>query len=753
MSEENQPPLPAMKASKSATVKMHKKAANAAKKKPDLDGIALLELGVKAMDLKEYDKALPLFEEAYKTCMESTKVEMVKREKTEGGGEKNVNTTKKNTKETTTEKEQHQKDACEEAVKLILNKPGELLAKKKEIDAKLPNYAKNSEENMKRHMENTGGKYRTRFPPEPNGYLHIGHAKAMYFDFGVARLNKGETYLRFDDTNPTAEKQEYIDSIKDSCKWLGHEPTKITYSSDYFDRLYELAIQLIKSGGAYVCHQTKTETARSRSLLREFQEKCAKSGVENRYEVELPEGAASPYRERSVEENLELFEKMRSGQCEEGECSLRMKGDLRSDITSMWDIAAYRVKKAEHPRTGSKWCIYPTYDYTHNIVDSLENITHSLCTLEFETRQAPNGPYYWLLDKLNVYKPSTWEFSRCNITYNVMSKRKLNLLVTQGLVNGWDDPRMLTINGMRRRGYTPTSVNSFCAKMGVTRNENVQPLERLENEIRAELSVDSNRFFAVLDPLKVEIVNYPKDRAAELLMDAPFHPSFMEERGMRKIQLTETVFIDRNDFREVDDPSFFGLSVNKKVRLLFAYDITCTGITKNPVTGVIESVQCEIDMDSRANKPPKGKLHWANTEFKTAEVRVYDKLFAVPVPGKVVEEGEGGEVVPEATALVAADEEEEEEEEDANEDAAKQKSLKELELEHPWLKQLNPDSLVVYKNALVEPMLIENHADQPYSARVELQRLGFFTFDFDSTKAKPVLNRIVTLKESNTKKK
>ena len=235
-----------------------------------------------------------------------------------------------------------------------------------------------------------------------------------------------------------------------------------------------------------------------------------------------------------MEENLELFEKMRSGQCEEGECSLRMKGDLRSDITSMWDLAAYRVKKAEHPRTGSKWCIYPTYDYTHNIVDSLENITHSLCTLEFETRQAPNGPYYWLLDKLNVYKPSTWEFSRCNITYNVMSKRKLNLLVTQGLVNGWDDPRMLTINGMRRRGYTPTSVNSFCAKMGVTRNENVQPLERLENEIRAELSVDSNRFFAVLDPLKVEIVNYPKDRVAELLMDAPFHPSFMEERGMLK---------------------------------------------------------------------------------------------------------------------------------------------------------------------------------------------------------------------------
>ena len=763
-SEDNQQPAAAAasaatKASKGATVKMHKKADVASKKKPDAEGIRLLEEGVKALEMKDYDKALPLFEKAYKTCMESS-VEMVKRDKGGGGGEDGkkkpaagagaATGKKNNNNKKEEEQQQEHKDACEEAVKFILNKPGDLLAKKKEIDAKLPNYAKNTEENMTKHLENTGGKYRTRFPPEPNGYLHIGHAKAMYFDFGVAKMNAGETYLRFDDTNPAAEKQEYIDSIKDSCKWLGHEPTKITHSSDYFDTLYELAIRLIKNGGAYVCHQTKEETAKSRSLLREFQESCAKSGVENRYDVALPEGAASPYRERSVEENLELFEKMKSGQCEEGECSLRMKGDLRSDITSMWDLAAYRIKKAEHPRTGSKWCIYPTYDYTHNIVDSLENITHSLCTLEFETRQAPNGPYYWLLDKLDVYKPSTWEFSRCNITYNVMSKRKLNLLVTQGLVNGWDDPRMLTINGMRRRGYTPTSVNKFCAKMGVTRNENVQPLERLENEIRAELSVDSNRFFAVLDPLRVEIVNYPKDRAEELLMDAPFHPSFMEERGMRKIQLTETVFIDRNDFREVDDPSFFGLSVNKKVRLLFAYDITCTGITKNPETGVIESVQCEIDMESRANKPPKGKLHWANTEFTTAEVRVYDKLFSVPVPGKVVEEGEGGEVIVEVAAASAEAAEEEEEEEDASN---QKKSLKELELEHPWLKQLNPDSLVVHKNALVEPMLIENHADQPYSVRVELQRLGFFTFDFDSTKAHPVLNRIVTLKESNTKKK
>tara|TARA_B100000519_G_scaffold180547_1_gene172134 strand:+ start:250 stop:2559 length:2310 start_codon:yes stop_codon:yes gene_type:complete len=757
-------------ASKGATVKMHKKAMVASKKKPDLEGIRLLEDGVKALEMKDYDAALPLFERAYKTCMESS-VEMVKQEKAKSSATDATDGTKRketkgkdkeNAVPNKKEKEEEKKDACEEAVKSILNKPGDLLAKKKEIDAKLPNYAKNSEENMKKHLENTGGKYRTRFPPEPNGYLHIGHAKAMYFDFGVAKLNKGETYLRFDDTNPTAEKQEYIDSIKDSCKWLGHEPAKITYSSDYFDALYELAIQLIKNGGAYVCHQTKEETAKSRRLLREFQESCAKSGVENRYEVELPEGAASPYRERSVEENLELFEKMRSGLCEEGECSLRMKGDLRSDITSMWDLAAYRVKKAEHPRTGTKWCIYPTYDYTHNIVDSLENITHSLCTLEFETRQAPNGPYYWLLDKLDVYKPSTWEFSRCNITYNVMSKRKLNLLVTQGLVNGWDDPRMLTIDGMRRRGYTPTSVNNFCARMGVTRNENVQPLERLENEIRAELSVDSNRFFAVLDPLKVEIVNYPTDRSAQLLMDAPFHPSFMEERGMRKIQLTETVFIDRNDFREVDDPSFFGLSVNKKVRLLFAYDITCTGITKNPETGVIESVQCEIDMESRTNKPPKGKLHWANTEFKTAEVRVYDKLFTVPEPGKVVEEGADGEVVVDAgnaAAVVAREEEEEDEEEEEEEEenldgaTSKKKSLKDLEAEHPWLKQVNPESLVVYKNALVEPMLIEKYADQPYSVRVELQRLGFFTFDLDSTKACPVLNRIVTLRESNTKKK
>jgi len=746
------------KASKGETKKMRDKAEKAWKKKPDEEGMRLLNLGIKEMDLKDFDRALSLFELSYKTCMESAcersdfgkssakkgDLEALEREKNGAENDANDSNNKKK-KSDVNAIVVEEKDACEEAVKFVLNKPGDLLAKKKEIDQRLPNYAMNNERAMKEHLEHTKGKYRTRFPPDPNGYLHIGHAKAMYFDFGVAKMNDGETYLRFDDTNPAAEKQEYIDSIKDSCSWLGHEPTKITYSSDYFDQLYEFAIQLIKCDGAYVCHQSKAETAKSRSLLREFQETCAKSGVVNRYEVPLPAGAQSPYRDRTCEENLKLFEKMKNGECAEGECSLRMKGDLRSDITSMWDLAAYRVKKEPHPRTGTKWVIYPTYDYTHNIVDSLENISHSLCTLEFETRQAPNGPYYWLLDKLNIYKPSTWEFSRCNITYNVMSKRKLNLLVTQGLVNGWDDPRMLTINGMRRRGYTPTSVNRFCAKMGVTRNENVQPLERLENEMRAELSEDSNRFFAVLDPLKIEIVNHPK---SDLIMDAPFHPSFMEERGMRKIKLTETVYIDRNDFREVDDPSFFGLSLNKKVRLLFAYDITCVGVTKNAESGEIESVQCEIDMESRANKPPKGKLHWATPDFKIAEVRVYDKLFSVPVPGKNIEDSEA------ALAAEAAEPEDEDEEEVvATECGGKQKTLKELEIEHPWLKQLNPDSLVIHKNALIEPMLIDDYADKPYSARVELQRLGFFTFDFDSAKDRPVLNRIVTLKESNTKKK
>ena len=294
-----------------------------------------------------------------------------------------------------------------------------------------------------------------------------------------------------------------------------------------------------------------------------------------------------------------------------------MKGDLRSDITSMWDLAAYRVKFEAHPHSGDKYCVYPTYDYTHCLVDSLENVTHSLCTLEFETRQAPNGPYYWLLDALDLYKPVTWEFARCNITYNVMSKRKLNKLVTDGLVNGWDDPRLLTLEGLRRRGYTPTAVNKFCEDLGVTRNDNVQHLARLENCIRVELEDGADRIFGVLDPLEIEISNHP---GGALPVECPLHPKY-PERGTRVINLTPTVYIERSDFREVDDKNYYGLAPNKAVRLLFGYNITCTEVKKD-ADGKVVSLVATYDPESMGTKPPKGTLHWASTEFVEAEARV-----------------------------------------------------------------------------------------------------------------------------------
>ena len=453
-----------------------------------------------------------------------------------------------------------------------------------------------------------------------------------------------------------------------------------------------------------------------------FQLTCAREGL-RKSETPLPEGAASPFRERSVETNLSLFEKMTAGECAEGECSLRMKGDLRSDITSMWDLAAYRVKFATHPHSGDKYCVYPTYDYTHCLVDSLENVTHSLCTLEFETRQAPNGPYYWLLDALDMYKPVTWEFARCNITYNVMSKRKLNKLVTEGHVDGWDDPRLLTLEGLRRRGYTPSAVNAFCEELGVTRNDNVQHLSKLEKCIREELEEDADRIFGVLDPIPVRITNHPGE---PLPVECPLHPKYLE-RGSRVIHLTPTVFLERADFREVDDKNFFGLAPNKAVRLLFGYNVTCTGVEKDEA-GAIVALTATYDPESLGTKPPKGTLHWASTEFVRAEARVYGRLFTEEVPGTVP----GGAPESEKKDDGAGDAE-------PAEDTEAEKEL--------WLTQLNPESLVTHAGALVEPSLAAC-AGEPLSRRFQLQRLGYFTIDKDSTATKPVLNRIVTLKES-----
>jgi len=712
--------------SASAAKKAMKSAEKKSKKRPDPAGLEALELGMKAMAIKDYASAKAAFDRCEELCANSD-VALVPRQKAgkEKGKADDGGEGKKKPAEAAKAKEQP--DALDATQ---LPEPGSdrhVCAKMKDnLPPGAKNYAINSVQRMSEHLAKTKGKWRTRFPPEPNGYLHIGHAKAMYFDFGVAKRHGGETYLRFDDTNPAAEKQEYIDSIISSVEWLGHKPVKTTYSSDYFDELYEYAVKLIKSGNAYVCFQNKDETFKSRQIVQSFQKMCADGNLP-RYETPLPEGAESPWRNTSPEENLALFEKMKNREFKEGECCLRMKGDLRSDIPSMWDLAAYRIKYETHPHSGDKWCIYPTYDYTHCLVDSLENITHSLCTLEFESRQAPNGSYYWLLDALDTYKPVTWEFARCNITYNVMSKRKLNLLVTKGFVNGWDDPRLLTLEGLRRRGYTATAINAFCAGLGVTRNDNTQPIQRLEGVIRDELQQNASRYFGVLDPLKVNITNHPGE---DIICEAPVHPSF-PERGMRRINLTPTVFIERSDFRTEDVTDYFGLAPGKTIRLQFGYNITCTAVKTNE-DGSVAEIDATIDMESRSQKPPKGILHWANTDFVKVECRVYDRLFSVEIPGKV--DADAAAEPAKETNAVAEGEEEEEDHDTVD-----------------WLTQLNPDSLVVHKNSLIEPGMRE-FADKPLEHQFQLQRLGFFAFDKDSTSEAPVLNRIVTLKESTARK-
>jgi|MDSW01.2.fsa_nt_gb glutaminyl-tRNA synthetase len=684
------------------------------KRKPDPAGLLLGKQAQEIFLTKDYAKAKVLFESARELC-ENSEAKAAKAKQHKGPS---TRVAESDSSPITS--------IIDETLNLEVSLPepgseGHLIAKQRgswPLGAK--NFAVNTSIGLSEHLKTTGGKWQTRFPPEPNGYLHIGHAKAMLFDFGVAAKFSGNTYLRFDDTNPTAERQEYVDSITDSVAWLGHEPFKITYSSDYFDSLYSLAIKLIKRGKAYVCHQSKVETAASRQLLQDFQLNCAHNNLP-RYQTPLPPGSESPFRGRSVNENLRLFDEMSKGLWDEGSCSLRMKGDLRSDITSMWDLAAFRIKYKDHPHARDKYCIYPTYDYTHCLVDSLENVTHSLCTLEFETRQAPNGPYYWLLDSLGMYKPITWEFARCNITYNVLSKRKLGILVEEGHVNGWDDPRLLTLEGLRRRGYTPTSINRFCYELGITRNENTQHYSKLEQCIREELDDVADRRFGVLDPLPVMITNHP---GVPLPVDCPLHPKF-PERGFRTLYFTSTVFIERGDFRAVDDKNFFGLAPGKSARLLFGYNVRCTGINKG-TSGEVVSLSAVYDSESLGTKPPKGTLHWASTDFVNGEVRVYNTLFSVEAPGKNTM----------AKSILR--------------DPAEYQSDEDISDFGDWLSQVNPHSVILYKGALLEPSVAYS---APLSSRFQLQRLGYFTIDKDSTLANPVLNRIVTLKESKELKK
>ncbi|KAL6573716.1 Glutamine--tRNA ligase, cytoplasmic [Orobanche hederae] len=542
----------------------------------------------------------------------------------------------------------------------------------------------NSKEVLDKHLKITGGKFFTRFPPEPNGYLHIGHAKAMFVDFGLAKERGGCCYLRYDDTNPEAEKKEYIDHIKEIVGWMGWEPFKITYSSDYFEELYKLALELIRRGHAYVDHQTPDEIKHYR---------------DNKMN--------SPWRDRPVEESLKLFDDMKKGLIEEGKATLRMKQDMKNDNVNMHDLIAYRIKFTPHPHAGDKWCIYPSYDYTHCIVDSLENITHSLCTLEFETRRAS---YYWLLDALGLYQPYVWEYSRLNISNTVMSKRKLNRLVTEKWVDGWDDPRLMTLAGLRRRGVTASAINAFVRGIGITRSDSSMiRLDRLEYHIREELNKTAPRAMVVLDPIKVVITNMDTtvmDLDAKKWPDAPAD----DASSFYKVPFSKVVYIEKSDFRTKDSKDYYGLAPGKSVLLRYAFPIKCTEVILGDDEETILEIHAEYDPSKKTK--PKGVLHWVaesslGVEPLKVEVRLFDKLFSSENPA---------------------------------------------ELEEKWLGDLNPHSKVVLTDAYAVPSL----RDAAIGDSFQFERLGnnticYFVVDKDTMPGKLVFNRTVTLRDSYIK--
>lgn len=526
------------------------------------------------------------------------------------------------------------------------------------------------------------GRVHTRFPPEPNGYLHIGHAKAICINFGIARDYNGKCNLRFDDTNPTKEEVEYVESIKEDIHWLGFDWADREYfASDYFEQFYEWAIQLIKDGKAYVCDLNADEIREYRGTLTE-------------------PGKDSPYRNRPVEENLDLFERMRQGEFPDGTRTLRAKIDMASPNLNMRDPVMYRILHATHHRTGDKWCIYPTYDWAHGSEDSIEKITHSLCSLEFEIHR----PLYdWFLENLGVYRPQQIEFARLNLTYTVMSKRKLLRLVKEGYVRGWDDPRMPTISGLRRRGFTPESLRDFSDRIGVAKADSVVDVALLEHCVREDLNKHAARVMGVLNPLKVVIENYPDDLTEE--MDAVNNPED-ESMGKRKVPFSKVIYIEQDDFREDPPKKFFRLAPGKEVRLRYAYFITCKEVIKND-TGEIVELRCIYDPESRGGWSPdgrrvKGTLHWVSAEHAVkAEVRLYDRLFTRENPS---DDKEG-------------------------------KDFTEL---------LNPNSLEVLEKCLVEPSLAEANVGD----RFQFERQGYFCVDKESTTDKLVFNRTVALRDS-----
>jgi glutaminyl-tRNA synthetase len=529
----------------------------------------------------------------------------------------------------------------------------------------------------------------TRFPPEPNGFLHIGHAKSICLNFGIAKEFNGRCYLRFDDTNPSKEESAYVEAIKKDVKWLGFDwGDNLFYASDYFDKLYNFATDLIKKEKAYVCDLTAEEMREYRGTLTE-------------------PGKESPYRNRTVEENLEIFQGMRDGEFAEGSHVLRAKIDMASPNLNMRDPIIYRIMNAHHHRTGDKWCIYPMYDFTHCLSDATEEITHSLCTLEF----ADHRPLYdWVLDTLDTpAHPQQIEFARLNLSYTVMSKRKLMQLVNDGHVNGWDDPRMLTISGLRRRGYTPTSIREFCAEIGVGKRDSWIDMGVLENAVRNDLNTIAPRVMGVLDPLKVVITNYPEDQVEEV--EGKNHPQ-TPEMGVRSLPFSREIYIERSDFMENAPRKFFRLDIGREVRLRYAYFITCDAVVKDEISGEVLELHCTYDPETYGGNAPdgrkvKGTIHWVAAESAVkCEVRLYDRLFSVENP-----------------------------------DADKDVDFKE---------HLNPDSLTSLNNCLVEPSL----KDAAPGTCVQFERQGYFCVDSkDSKPGTLVFNRTVGLRDSWAKRK
>ncbi|MBT7950100.1 MAG: glutamine--tRNA ligase/YqeY domain fusion protein [Gammaproteobacteria bacterium] len=527
------------------------------------------------------------------------------------------------------------------------------------------------------------GRVHTRFPPEPNGYLHIGHAKSICLNFGLAKEYDGLCNLRFDDTNPEKEETEFVESIKQDVHWLGFDwQDREYYASDYFEQLYQFAVELIKKDKAYVDSLNADE-------IREYRGTLTQPGKE------------SPHRNRSVDENLLMFKDMRAGKIEEGECVLRAKIDMSSPNINMRDPIIYRVRKAAHHRTGDSWCIYPMYDFTHCLSDAIESITHSVCTLEFEDHRAL---YDWVIDNLETpSRPRQYEFARLNLDYTVLSKRKLIELVKDKYVSGWDDPRMLTIAGIRRRGYTPAAIRDFCDRIGVTKSDTRIDMSVLENSLREDLDKSAPRVMAVLKPLKVVIENYPEDSEEEL--DAANHPQ-KPEMGTRKVPFSRTIFIEQDDFMEDAPKKFFRLAPGKEVRLRYAYFITCQEVIKDEQTGEIKELRCSYDPATRGGNAPdgrkvKGTLHWVSEKHALkSEVRLYDRLYTEANPE------EGG------------------------------RDSKEF---------LNPASIEILKDARVEPFLQNAKAED----RFQFERLGYFVADKeDWSPQSPVFNRAVTLRDT-----